>query len=98
MTRKPGVFPLETVEVEDAKLGRVRVTRWSQYHFRQSAQRPMEIVRVEVLEPKPGKRHFKPLWLDWLGQTMPPLDTLWLSYLRRFAIEHWYRFAFLECP
>jgi len=90
--------PTQTVEVEDAKLGRVRVTRWSQYHFRQSAQRPMEIIRVEVLEPKPGKRHFQPLWLAWLGQTMPPLDTLWLSYLRRFAIEHWYRFAFLECP
>jgi len=90
--------PTETVEVEDAKLGRVRVTRWSQYHFRQSAQRPMEIIRVEVLEPKQGKRHFKPLWLAWLGQTMPSLDTLWLSYLRRFAIEHWYRFAFLECP
>ena len=24
---------------------------------------------------------------------MPPLATLWLHYLRRFALEHWYRFA-----
>jgi hypothetical protein len=24
---------------------------------------------------------------------MPALDSLWLKYLRRFAIEHWYRFA-----
>jgi hypothetical protein len=85
--------PSETVEVDDAKLGRVRVMRWSAYHFRQSTQRRMEIIRVEILEPKEGKRHFKPLWLAWLGQTMPPLDTLWLSYLRRFAVEHWYRFA-----
>jgi hypothetical protein len=85
--------PTESVEVEDAKLGRVRVTRWSRYHFRQSAQRPMEIMRVEVLETTEGKRRFKPLWLAWLGQTMPPLATLWLSYLRRFAVEHWYRFA-----
>jgi hypothetical protein len=85
--------PDQIVEVDDPKLGRVRVMRWSGYHFRQSAQRPMEIIRVEVLEPKEGKRHFKPLWLAWLGQTMPLLDTLWLSYLRRFAIEHWYRFA-----
>lgn len=83
--------PTETVEVEDAKLGRVRVTRWSQFHFRPSAQRPMEILRVEVLKSTGGK--LKPLWLAWLGQTMPPLETLWLSYLRRFAIEHWYRFA-----
>ncbi|MBI4784013.1 MAG: hypothetical protein HY785_22240 [Oscillatoriophycideae cyanobacterium NC_groundwater_1537_Pr4_S-0.65um_50_18] len=85
--------PTQTVEVEDAKLGTVRVTRWSQYHFRKSAQRPMEIIRVEVLKSTEGKQRFKPLWLAWLGQTMPPLETLWLSYLRRFAIEHWYRFA-----
>jgi hypothetical protein len=85
--------PTQTVEVEDAKLGRVRVTRWSSVPFRQSAQRPMEIIQVEVLKSTEGKRQFKPLWLAWLGQTMPPLDSLWLSYLRRFAIEHWYRFA-----
>jgi len=49
-------LPTETVEVEDAKLGRVRVTRWSDYHFRQSSKRTMEIIRVEVLETKAGKR------------------------------------------
>lgn len=85
--------PEQIVEVDDPKLGRVRVTRWSAYHFRQSADRPMAIIRVEVLEPKGGKRTFQPLWLAWLGETMPPLDTLWRSYLRRFAVEHWYRFA-----
>lgn len=29
----------------------------------------------------------------WLGKTMPTLDQLWHKYLRRFALEHWYRFA-----
>jgi hypothetical protein len=53
----------------------------------------MEILRVEILQPLKGRRKFKPLWLAWLGQTMPPLETLWLKYLRRFALEHWYRFA-----
>jgi hypothetical protein len=48
---------------------------------------------VEVLKSTEGKPRFKPLWLAWLGQRMPTLDTLWLSYLRRFAIDHWYRFA-----
>ena len=85
--------PTETVEVDAAKLGRVRVTRWSTYHFRKAAQRPMELIRVEVLERPVGKRRFSPLWLAWLGQTMPLLGDLWLSYWRRFAIEHWYRFA-----
>jgi len=80
-------LPTETVEVDDPKLGRVRVTRWSESHFRQSAQRPMEMIRVEVLESRDGKRRFAPLWLAWLGETIPPLETLWLTYLRRFAIE-----------
>jgi hypothetical protein len=61
----------------------------------------MEILRVEVIEPKGRKRKFQPLWLAWLGETMPPVEQLWLQYLRRFAfaerllwrIEHWYRFA-----
>lgn len=86
-------LPTETVEVEDAKLGRVRVTRWSAYHFRQSPKQSMEIIRVEVLETQGGNRRFTPLWLAWLGKTMPPLESLWLNYLRRFTLEHWYRFA-----
>jgi hypothetical protein len=85
--------PTESVEVDHPKLGRVRVTRWSQYHFQKSPKRPMEILRVEVLEPPAGKRAMPPLWLAWLGEAMPPLATLWLCYLRRFALEHWYRFA-----
>ena len=85
--------PSQSLEVEEPQLGRVRVTRWSQYHFQKSPKRPMEVLRVEVLESHNGKRRFQPLWLAWLGQTMPPLETLWLKYLRRFALEHWYRFA-----
>lgn len=86
-------LPTETVEIDDPKLGRVQVTRWSDYHFRSSPKHPMEIFRVEVLETPTGKRRFSPLWLAWLGKTMPTLDTLWLKYLRRFTLEHWYRFA-----
>lgn len=86
-------LPSQTVEVDDPKLGRVQVMRWSEYHFQKSSKRPMEIIRVEVLEPKTGKSGLKPLWLAWLGKTMPPLETLWSSYLRRFALEHWYRFS-----
>jgi hypothetical protein len=42
--------PTETVEVEDAKLERVRVTRWSQYHFRQSAQRLLTYHKLRLLD------------------------------------------------
>jgi DDE superfamily endonuclease len=90
--------PTRTVVVEAAQLGRVQISQWSAYHFRLAPKRPMELIRVEVLTPKLGQRRWRPLWLAWLGTTMPALETLWLTYLRRFAIEHWYRFAFLECP
>jgi len=71
----------------------VRVTLWREYHFRKAPKRTMAVIRVEVLAPHNGKRRLQPMWLAWLGKTMPPLETLWLSYLRRFAVEHWYRFA-----
>ena len=85
--------PTETLTIEDPQLGQVKVSRWSAFHFRQAAQREMEVLRVEVLKPIGRKRKFNPLWLAWLGETMPPLEQLWWKYLRRFGVDHWYRFA-----
>ncbi len=34
----------------------------------------MEIIRVEVIKPTGRHRKFKPLWLAWVGKTMPTLD------------------------
>ena len=91
----PETWPVadESIEVDDPKLGRVKVTRWHNYHFRNSPKRPMDILRVEVLQPKGRKRKFKPIWLAWVRETLLPLEQLWNKYLRRFALEHWYRFA-----
>jgi hypothetical protein len=44
------------------------------------------------LDDAGASRPSRPLWLVWLGDTLPPLEILWQYYLRRFAIEHWYRF------
>ena len=82
-----------TIEITDPKIGRVRVTYWRDFHFRTSPERPMQIFRIEVIEPLGRNRKFQPMWLAWLGKTMPALETMWLKYLRRFALEHWYRFA-----
>jgi len=89
-------LPTETVEVDDPKLGRVRVTRWSEYHFRQSAQRPMEMIRVEVLESRDGKRRFAPLvglvgrdnaaFRDPLAELLTPLCDRTLVPLRQAAV------------
>jgi hypothetical protein len=84
---------VETIKVDDSKYGQVQLMRWSNFHFKQSPKRGMEIIRVEVLEPVGRKRKFQVLWLAWLGQDMPALQVLWRIYLRRFALEHWYRFA-----
>lgn len=85
--------PADVLEVDDPHYGRVSLTRWHPFHFKQSPKRPMEVIRVEVLKPLGRKRKFNVLWLAWLGQTMPALQLLWRLYLRRFALEHWYRFA-----
>jgi len=49
----------------------------------------MHLIQVERLTTE---RVYPPLWLVWVGQTLPDLNHLWQHYLRRFAIDHWYRF------
>jgi hypothetical protein len=65
----PSTWPLvhETLEVDDPEYGRVRLTRWSDLHFKQSPTRSMEVIRVEVLVPRGLRRKFQPLWLAWTG-------------------------------
>jgi len=74
------------------KLGSVRVRRWHQMHFRQAAQHPMTLIQVQRLDDDGPPRSTRPLWLAWVGDTCPDLEHLWQPYLRRFALEHWYRF------
>ena len=85
--------PDESLEVDDPKLGRVRLRLWRGLHFRKAASHPMLLLRVERLEQQRCGRVSKPLWLAWIGEQMPPLTEVWRFYLRRFAVDHWYRFA-----
>ncbi|MHC5824296.1 MAG: NF041680 family putative transposase [Nostoc sp.] len=80
------------LKVNDSKLGRVRVSLWKDLHFRQAATRTMLLIRVERLDAHFYIRLSKPLWLAWVGEEMPPLESVWCLYLRRFTIDHWYRF------
>lgn len=82
--------PDQTLEVESDKFGQVRLQRWQNLHFYQSAAHPMHLICVERLSEQ---RVHRPLWLVWVGQSLPDLNNLWQHYLRRFAIDHWYRFA-----
>jgi hypothetical protein len=85
--------PVEQMEVKDARLGRLRLSRWVNLHFLKASTHPMEVIRVERLEAKGTRRDPKDLWLAWIGQEPFYLEKDWRLYLRRFAIEHWYRLA-----
>jgi hypothetical protein len=52
----------------------------------------MSLLEVERSIQRTGKA-LKPMWLAWVGEQMPPLAQVWRLYLRRFAVDHWYRFA-----
>ncbi|HEY9662655.1 MAG TPA: transposase, partial [Allocoleopsis sp.] len=84
--------PDEQQQVEDEKWGQLRLQIWHGLHLKQAAKQVLSLIRVERLShstPTP----LKPLWLIWLGLEPPNLAMVWQQYLRRFAIDHWYRFA-----
>ena len=85
--------PVQQVEMDDPKLGKVRVQVWHNLHFRLSPAHPMSILLVERLTLDGCARVSKPMWLAFVGLSMPTIAEVWRLYLQRFAIDHWYRFA-----
>ncbi len=89
----------------DNRYGNIRVRAWHNLHPRLGTRGHWSgfdeppivcgtVIRVDVERlPKPSSRSSKTLWLWWSGPGMPDLDLLWRAYLRRFDIEHTYRFA-----
>lgn len=92
---------------EDAGYGSVRVRAWAEMHPkvsnhpRKGTRGPLPIVvgtliLVEVERLPRGERRREPrvLWLWWHGPegTTPDLDLIWRSYVRRFDLEHTFRF------
>ena len=52
------------------------------------------VLRVQVEHlPRPRARAVKTLWLWWAGPGAPDLHICWRAYLRRFDLEHTFRFA-----
>lgn len=102
---EPGTWPApdDELRVDDPRYGTVRVRAWRNLHPRLGCRGhwkthatppivPGTVVRVDVQHlPKPTSRTKKTLWL-WLAGPDPDLDTCWRAYLRRFDIEHTFRF------
>lgn len=79
--------PTQTLNINDPKLGKLRIRVWDNLHFRGAALHPMDIVLVERLNENGSLRVVKPMWLAWVGDVMPTLDEVWRLYLRRFAVD-----------
>ncbi|MDQ5812425.1 MAG: transposase [Actinomycetota bacterium] len=92
---------------EDAGYGSVRVRAWAEMHPKvhnhaaRGSRGPLPIavgtlVVVEVERLPRGERRREPrvLWLWWHAPegTAPDLDLIWRSYVRRFDLEHTFRF------
>ena len=104
-TKDPQTWPIPTAEhrCEDSGYGSVRVRAWSglhpktQDHPTRGTRRPRPIVRgtlvlVEVTHLPRPTREPRMLWLWWSGPGKPNLDLLWRAYVRRFDLEHTFRF------
>jgi hypothetical protein len=100
-------WPVPAAELTTSvrRYGKVTVTAWHDLHpklhgrgrWRDYDEPPIikgSVIRVEVEHlPKPTGRIKKTLWLWWSGTGEPDLDLCWRAYLRRFDIEHTFRFV-----
>jgi hypothetical protein len=102
-----GTWPAPQVRYrcDDAQYGRVEVMAWHRLHPHQRTYREpggaMRIVEATVIRLRvgrlPGRRERAPkvLWLWWSGPDPKGLDLgrVWRAYIRRFDLEHTFRFA-----
>jgi hypothetical protein len=103
----PSTWPEPSAQhvCEDAGHGTVRVRAWSDLHPKVQNHQgrggrgllPIVVgtlILVEVERLPRGERRRRPrvLWLWWHGEGEPDLDLLWRSYVRRFDLEHTFRF------
>ena len=85
--------PASGFELDDPDLGKLQVKIWKDLHLRKASQCPMQVARLERLEKKGTRRFPKVIWVAWIGEEPPDPQTWWQYYLRRYPVEHWYRFA-----
>jgi hypothetical protein len=99
-----GSPPTDELQTTDAQYGEVRVRAWSDLHPKQQhhpgrgTRGPRAIVRgtlilVEVSRLPARVQKPRALWLWWAGPAAPDLSVLWRAYVRRFDLEHTFRFV-----
>ncbi len=76
----------------DARGQAVTVACWGGLHLKACRGVPVAAVRVTRAGARDTQRDPRETWFWWLGEALPPLDTLPHLYARRFGIEHGYKF------
>lgn len=103
--RSTWTTPDATVTAASTRYGTLTVRAWHRLHPELDRDRgwaghtgelPIVAGTLILIEPRhlPGRRHPKPMWL-WHTAPDPAafdLDLLWTTYLRRFDIEHTFRY------
>jgi Transposase DDE domain len=85
--------PERSVEVRHPMHGRVRVDVWTGLHVVGAPDAPLSVVRIQLERLPNARRPPQPLWLAWIGGSLPTdLTRLWYWYARRFTVEHAFRF------
>lgn len=86
--------PDQQAQLTDPDYGRVTVAVWAGLHAKAAPDTPLTVVRVHVARLPRRQRPPAPLWLAWIGGPLPAdLHQLWRWYLRRFVVEHGFRFG-----
>lgn len=93
LTRVLGESRLPHWRSEDPKWRTVQIQHWSGLHFRLAAAHSLQVLRVTVSGKGTTQNSPKSMWLGWIGDEMLSLEHTWRCYLRRFAVDHWNRFA-----
>jgi hypothetical protein len=78
---------------EHPQLGQVKVRQWKNLHFYRAPGHPINLILIERIKPMSSGQPFPPLWLTWVGARTLSLEQVLFKYLRRFGVDHWYRFA-----
>jgi hypothetical protein len=81
----------EVCQEDDPDLGPLVIRIWNGLRFGQALNCPLQVAQIERLIAPGTRRKPKLLWLAWVGAE-PPAQW-WQLYTRRYAIDHWYRFA-----
>jgi hypothetical protein len=85
--------PQRSTQLDHAAYGTVQIDVWTDLHVSGAPDAPFSVVRVQVERLPNKKLPPRPLWLAWIGGPLPTdLSTLWRWYLRRFTVEHAFRF------